>query len=126
MKNHWPLLGSFGDRCAGVTATDGICGCCCWAWAQAGRGRAIPATRAGMASQRITWERMLFLLLELLVECHDERAGVDTVGGPVRDRQRDGAVAVVGAGVGVAADLSRVAAQRDLRGAVVGEIASGS
>src|SRR5947199_2888904 len=116
MRNHGPPLGSLGDVPTGVTPTDGTCGGC-GVWAQAGRGRAIPATRAGMASQRITWERMLFLLLELLVECHDERAGVDTVGGPVRDRQRDGAVAVVGAGVGVAADLSRVAAQRELGGA---------
>src|SRR3954468_20406490 len=107
MKNHWPPLGSLGDVLTGVTPTDATCVGCggCWAWAHAaGTDRPTPATRAGMANQRITWERMC-CSFRLLVEGHHERAGVDTVGGPVRDRQRDGAVAVVVAGVGVAADL---------------------
>src|SRR5438067_1814295 len=61
-KNHWPLFGSLGDFTAGVTAIDGACGGwepAVWPHACGANVRAIPATRAGMASQRITWERML-------------------------------------------------------------------
>src|SRR5581483_2138082 len=87
--NHWPPLGPLGSMPLGVTPTDGVPGGT-WSvdgagggavWAEAavekaGMANAIPAARAGMASQRSAWERIVGGLLSLLEQGDGERAGV--------------------------------------------------